>query len=65
MESYYRTEMIEWKSGSIRCSREEAFSIFDFYRKSGEEVAWYTVEPCLSLVMAHFHEAKNPILAGA
>ena len=65
MESYYRTETIEWKSGSIRCSREEAFSIFDFYKKSGGEVAWYTVEPCLSLVMAHFDRAANPITAGA
>ena len=64
METYYRTEMIEWKTGSIRCSREEAFSIFDFYRKSGVEVAWYTVEPCLSLVMAHFDHAENVIASG-
>jgi len=64
MKSYCRTEMIEWKSGSIRCSREEAFSIFDFYRKSGVEVAWYTVEPCLSLVRAHFDRDANPITAG-
>jgi hypothetical protein len=65
MDYYHRTEMIEWKGGSIRCSREEASSTFDFYKKSGVEVAWYTVEPCLSLVMAHFDRAANPITAGA
>ena len=50
-----KTERIELKNKTISCNQTEASGIFNKYRQSGRDVAWYTMAPTLSLVKAFVH----------
>ena len=47
-----KTDRIELKTESIQCTPNEAYTIFNTYKDMGDDVAWFTTKPCLSLVMA-------------